>query len=178
MNNLAIERQYLDTHRGEAFDEAWHARAARIEFKVEPYHVAQPDIEKLLPEHWEEIALDKDAIKLDPDWANYAWLAKSGMLHIVTARDGGELVGYHISIIRPHAHYKTSLTCFSDIMYLKPSYRVGMTGYKLIKFFRDSVKARGVQKIYMMTKLSLDLDPILCRLGFKAIERVYTQVFP
>jgi hypothetical protein len=171
--------EYCRDHPGEAFDEGAYEKAERqpVEFAVESYQDAQPEITKLLDAHWQEIALDKDAIRLDPDWENYEWLAKRGMLHIVTARDDGWLVGYHVSVIRPHAHYKSSLTCFSDIMYLSPQYRVGLTGYKLIKFFRDSVKAKGVQKIYMMTKLALDLDPILRRLGFTPIERVYTQVF-
>ncbi|MHB8815838.1 MAG: GNAT family protein [Steroidobacteraceae bacterium] len=179
LDKQAAMRDICRDHPGEPFDEGAYEKIERqpVAFAVETYRQAQPGIADLLPAHWEEIALDKDAIKLDVDWANYAWLAEQGMLHIVTARDGNVLVGYHISIIRPHAHYKGSLTCFSDIMYLKPEYRAGMTGYKLIRFFRDSVKAKGVQKIYMMTKLTLDLDPILRRLGFKAIERVYTQVF-
>lgn len=179
MSLVAAERKFFEDHPGGVFDEGAYNRAERapVEFAVEAYREVVEEVKGLLEDHWQEIALDKDAIKLEPDWDNYRWLAERGMLHIVTARDDGWLVGYHVSVVRPHMHYRSSLTCYADIMYLKPEYRLGMTGYKLIRFFRDSVKARGVQKIYMMTKLALDLDPILRRLGFTPIERVYTQVF-
>jgi len=135
-------------------------------------------MQEMYPEHWAEIALDKDAIKLDPDYEKYRAMAEAGILHLVTARCDGRLVGYHLSMIYPHMHYRKSLTCFTDVFYLKPEYRVGMIGYKMLKFFRDSVKARGVQKIYMGTKLSHDIGPLLLRLGFNPIERIYTLVFP
>jgi GNAT superfamily N-acetyltransferase len=179
MSLVSAERKFFSEHPGVPFDEGAYRREERapVVFAVERFEQCRGDAAALLKDHWREIALDQDVIELDPDWEKYAALAKDGALHVVTARDGGELVGYHLSVIRPHLHYKASLTCFSDVMYLKPEYRQGLTGYKLIRFFRDSVKARGVQKIYMGTKLALDLDPILRRLGFTPIERVYTQVF-
>jgi len=148
-----------------------------LTYVVEPYLDAIAEMRELYPEHWAEIALDKDAIQLEPDYATYDLLARTNVLHLVTARDGeGKLVGYHLSMIHPHLHYRSSITCFTDVFFLKKDYRRGMAGYKMLKFFRDSVKARGVQKIYMSTKLSLDLGPIMDRLGFKPIERIYTMV--
>ena len=131
----------------------------------------------LYPDHWKEIALDHDAIKLDPDYDRYRSMADAGVILLITARDEGRLVGYHISMIHPHLHYRKSLTCFTDIFYLCPAYRVGMVGYKMLKFFRDEAKARGVQKIYMGTKLAHDIGPLLLRLGFNPIERLYSMVF-
>jgi hypothetical protein len=146
-------------------------------FAVELYREALPEMRTLYDAHWREIALDHEKIKLEPDYEAYDYLAERGALHLVTARMGWELIGYHLSIIRPHLHYKSSLTCFTDVFYLRPEYRTGMTGYKMLKFFRDSVRARGVQKVYMMTKIAHDIDPLMRRLGFKAIERVYSMVF-
>jgi GNAT superfamily N-acetyltransferase len=148
-----------------------------IEYAVEDWLEALPELRMLFNEHWEEIALDQDSIKLEPDYTTYANLAVSDALHLVTARADGLIVGYHLSIIKPHLHYKSSLTCFTDVFFLKKDYRKGVIGYKLIKFFRDSVKEKGVQKVYMGTKLHLDLGPLLERLGFTPIERIYSQVF-
>lgn len=176
MSNLARHREeveFFKANPGKAFDES--ARA-QLEYIVESYKQAQPDIKNLIADHYEEIALDKDVIKLDPDWEQYECLARQGVLHICTARDDGWLVGYHVSTIRRHLHYKNSLTCFTDLFYLRPEYRAAMTGYYLLKFFRDSVKAKGVQRIYMSTKVSLNLGVLFRRLGFNEIEHCYTLV--
>lgn len=177
MSRAAVEREFFAEHPGEPFDESWHEQAARVQYAVEPYGDAIAEMRELYHEHWQEIALDKDEIKLEPDYAKYAALAAVNILHLVTARIDGKIIGYHMSLIYPHLHYKSSLTCFTDVFYVKPEFRLGMIGYNLLKFFRDSVKAKGVQKVYMNTKLSHDIDILLRRLGFKAIERVYTMVF-
>ena len=177
MSRLATERAFFAEHPGGVFDEAWHVQDAAVTYAVEAYHDALPEVRELLEEHWREVALDHATIKLDPDYERYASLAASGALHLCTARSNGMLVGYHISLINSHLHYKSSLTCFTDIFFLRKQYRTGLTGYKLLKFFRDSVKKRGVQKIYMSMKLTHEIGPLLERLGFKPIERVYTVVF-
>jgi GNAT superfamily N-acetyltransferase len=177
MNRLAVERRYFQEHPGGVFDESWHDRPA-MTYQVEDYFAVLPELRGLLPDHWEEIAQNRDAIKLEPDYETYALLAEHGALVVVTLREGGTLVGYHLSILRAHLHYKSSLTCFTDIFYLKPTHRKGMAGYKLLKFFRDTMKARGVQRIYMSMKLTHEIGPLLDRLGFKAVERIYTMVCP
>lgn len=175
ISRIAAERHYFERHPGGVFDEAWHDGVPR--FAVEDYLDVLPELMEIYPEHWAEIALDKEAIKLDPDYPAYERMARAGILHVVTARVRGALVGYHLSMIHPHLHYRQSMTAFTDIFYLRKPYRAGMTGYKMLKFFRDSVRERGVQKVYMGTKLALDLGPLLARLGFKPIERLYTMVF-
>ena len=177
MSRLATERAFLESHPGQDFDEGWHARDAHVEYHVEDWFDSLTELRKIFDEHWQEIALDHDTIKLEPDYLSYANLAMQDALHLVVARAGGKIVGYHLSIIKPHLHYKSSLTCFTDVFFLKKSYRTGLVGYKLLKFFRDSVKERGVQKIYLSMKLTHEIGPLLDRLGFKAIERTYSLVF-
>lgn len=173
---LTVEREFWKEHPGEPFDEGAFARSAPV-FSVERYQDTIAEVRLLYPAHWAEIALDHAAIPLEPDYERYDALAAAGILHLVTARVQRELIGYHLSMIHGHLHYKSSLTCFTDIFYLKPEHRNGFTGYKMLKFFRDSVRTMGVQKVYMGTKLSHDIGPLLERLGFKAIERIYSQVF-
>lgn len=173
------ELEFFRENPGIAFDEGLYVvpkTSTGLAYQVERYEDTIAELRQIYPEHWAEIALDKEAIPLDPDYARYDRMAKEGILHLVTARDGPVLAGYHLSMITPHLHYKSSLTCFTDIFYLRKPYREGMNGYKLLKFFRDSVREKGVQKIYMGCKLALDLDSVLKRLGFTAIERLYTKV--
>lgn len=144
-------------------------------YQVEDYLEVIHELKALYPEHWEEVALDKDAIKLEPDYETYALLAKVKVLHLVTMRVDGELAGYHISLVHPHLHYLSSLTAFTDIFFVRKKNRVGLNGYRLLKFVRDSLFERGVQKIYMGEKDHIPLGPVLKRLGFRPIERLWTQ---
>lgn len=180
MNSLERHRaevEFFADNPGMAFDEGALERKGEVEFAVEQFEPFLPDCKTLLQQHWEEIARDKDVIKLDPNWEQYEWLAKHNLLLIVTARDDGWLVGYIVGMVQPHLHYKSSLTCFTDLFFLQKPYRKGLTGYKLIKRYRDEAKKKGAQKIYISMKLALDIDPLLRRLGFTAIEKVYAQTF-
>jgi GNAT superfamily N-acetyltransferase len=179
MNGLDIraERKWMESHPGQVLDEARPLHAQSVSYAVEDYRGIEGELRELYPAHWQEIALDHDVIPLDVDYSRYWGLAEAGVLHIVTARHADKIVGYHVSMIHPHLHYKSSLTCFSDVFYLKPEYRKGLIGYRLLQFFRDSVKKRGVQKIYMSIKLDHDVGRLLERLGFNPIERVYSMVF-
>jgi len=147
-----------------------------ISFQVEKARDAILEIKEILHEHWEEIALDKEVIKLNPDYNKYLDLADKDILHIVTAREDGVLIGYHISLVFPHMHYIDSLTAFTDIFFLKKEKRQGSTGIKLLKAMEQSLKERNVQKIYMGTKIHLDISPILNRLGYTQIEKIFTKV--
>ncbi len=131
-------------------------------------------MEWLFPLHWAEIADQR--IPLDVWYDCYDAMAKVGQLHIVTVRDSGLIVGYHWSIVRPHLHYKQSLTAYTDIYYLFPKYRKGMNGIKLFKFAEKTLKERGVQRMYTASKVKLDMSVVFERLGWSKTEVVYTKL--
>ncbi len=64
------------------------------------------DIKPLLDKHWAETEPNQDTIPLDPDWKEYALLDQMGILHIFTAREGGELVGYCVVMVSKSIHHK------------------------------------------------------------------------
>jgi len=146
-----------------------------IVFDVEPWSQVRPEMAHLWPAHYEEIATNRDKIKLDPDFESYANYEATGALHVVVARESGEIVGYHISIIRPHLHYKGSLSAFTDVYYLAPDQRRGLAGVKLFREVEKTLKARGVEKLFSGTKVSLNMGPIFERLGWTLTEHLYTK---
>jgi len=153
--------------------------ASVIIYQVESYSAALDDLKEIYPEHYEELAANKSSVKLNVNYAKYSQLESLGMLHLVTVRKDGLLAGYHLSMISPHLHYVDSLTCFTDIFFVRQQYRKeqnGMIGLKLFKFMEESLREKGVQRIYMGTKLHLDIGPILERLGYSPIERLYTKM--
>lgn len=148
-----------------------------VEIKVEPWSVLTPEDKKLCERHWEEIAHNKDKIKLDPDWERYEGMAKAGVLHLTTARREGVLVGYVVYFLVYHVHYRKSLTAIADVLYLVPEERLGRTGIRLLQQSEESLKGMGVQRIIQNVKIDKDWSPILTHLGYKPFERLYTKVF-
>ena len=105
-----------------------------IKFGVEKYHQVCEDIKELIKLHYEEIAVNKDVIPLDPDWDRYKYLDDNGLIMIITARDESKLVGYSIFFITSHLHYKSTVYANNDLLYLHPEYRKGSLGIKLISY--------------------------------------------
>jgi GNAT superfamily N-acetyltransferase len=147
-----------------------------IEYKEESYDDVIGEIKPLLDLHYEEIANNKDVIKLNPDYDAYKKLCDMGAMRIITARDEGKLVGYCICIIRYHLHYKDSLTALNDIFYISKDYRKGLIGVKLFIKTEEILKKYGVQRVIMNTKKHHDVGAIFDRLGYRETERVFTKI--
>lgn len=147
-----------------------------ITFAVEEWFKVKGEMAVLWPEHWKEIAINRDQIKLNPDMESYDTFARNGALHMMIARERGAIVGYHVSIVRPHLHYLDSLSAFTDVYYIAPAQRKGMTGVRMFKEVEKSLKARGVQKMFTGTKLHMDMSAIFERLGYRETERLFTKV--
>jgi hypothetical protein len=147
-----------------------------MDFAIENLAKVRREIEPLLMEHWNEIALNKDIIKLNPDWREYARLDELNALRIYTARKDGELMGYFVIMVSRSLHYKDHLFANNDIVFLTKPARKGLTGLKLVKFAMESLKAEGVTKLHINTKTHQPFDPIMARLGFEEIETVFSKV--
>lgn len=147
-----------------------------ITFSVESWSDVVEEMKPLWPAHWEEVAMNKDQIKLNPDYKSYEAYEKSGALHIVVMRENGKVAGYHISIVRTHLHYADSLNAFTDVYYIEKEHRKGLAGIKLFREVEDTLKARGVQKIFTGTKKHLDMSKLLEYMGYVSTETLFTKM--
>lgn len=148
-----------------------------VTFDVEDWFQVKAETAHLWPKHWAEVAVNRDQIKLDPDFDAYDTMARSGMLHIVVARKEGQVIGYHYTIVKPHLHYRQSLSAFTDIFWIEPKHRTGRTPLRLFQFVEKTLKARGVQKAFTGTKLSLDAGPLFKYMGWTETERLFIKMF-
>lgn len=144
-------------------------------FLVENWSDVKQEAAPLWIPHYEEVGQNKSKMLLDPDIARLDKLEAQGMLHIVTARRDGELVGYHASIVDTLIHYKTILAGIADLYWIRPDCRAGGVPIKLFREVERTLKARGVQVLYDATKLYLDHDRLLQHLEYKPIERRYSK---
>lgn len=146
-----------------------------IKYQQEFLSSCEKDCQDLIKQHWEEIALNKDHIKLNPDWESYHSLEESGILKIFTARDNQTLIGYFVVTVSRSLHYKDHIFANNDIFYLDESYRKGFTGIKLMKFAEKCLKEDGVSLLNVNTKIHKPFDTLMTFLGYKNIERVYSK---
>lgn len=137
-----------------------------ITFQHECFTELIDEISKLLDEHYNELTLNKDVVKLHPRWDKYISLEQSDRYVFLTAREDGNIIGYSGFIVDHHLHYAGILVASNDILFLKDTHRLGMTGIKLIKYSEEQLKLIGVNKITWHVKLSRDFRPILYRMGY------------
>jgi len=146
-----------------------------MKYALECLPSIKQDILPLIEEHWELVALNKGAIKLNPDWKQYAALDASGILKIFTARDNGVLVGYFILVVNNSLHYKDHIFAVCDIIFVTPEARKGATGYKLLKYAENWCIENNVSLLNINTKVHLPFDKLLVKTGFNFIERIYSK---
>jgi len=144
-----------------------------IEFQQEFLSQVEAECQELIKLNWDETGTSQ--IKLDPDWDAYYELESLGKFKVFTARSSNKLVGYFAVFIGINPHYKDHTFAVNDTIFLHKDYRKGLTAVKLIKFAESCLKEDGVSVLHMHTKVDQPLDPILERLGFGLIEKVYSK---
>lgn len=141
-------------------------------FKMKDEYETMKDI---VIEHYEEIAHNKDKIKLSPDWERYFQLDDAGMLLCCGAYDGDKLVGYYISFIMAHLHYSEDYFAVCDVVFILPEYRKGTAGIKLFKFHEEQCEELGISVMTMHVKTDNDFSPLMEKLEWKWAEKLFTK---
>lgn len=147
------------------------------DFKIqqEDFYTVKEEVDGLFYKHWEEVADNKDKIKLNPDWSFYEQVYLAGNLGVYTIRHLEKLVGYFVVIARSHPHYKDHIFASNDIVFIDPEYRKGLAGYFLIKYAEQDLKDKGVSVLMINVRVRKPFDAVLQRLGFSKVERQYSK---
>lgn len=129
----------------------------------------------LFPEHWKELALNQDKVPLDPQYDVYLDREALGQVLFVCGRDAGQIVAYFVGFVAPGLHYKTCLTLQMDIFWVMPSARGAMAGVRLFKFVEQEARNRGVQRMFVGSKMHKDSSWLFERLQFTEVEKFYSK---
>jgi N-acetylglutamate synthase-like GNAT family acetyltransferase len=84
-------------------------------------------------------------------------------------------VGYFVGFIAPGLHYKTCLTCTSDIYWLDPQIRGSGSGREMFEFVESELRHRGVSRFFVGTKCHKDIGWLLSKLGYTDVEHYYSR---
>lgn len=146
-----------------------------LSLQVENFSSWIEEAKPLLIRHWEELALDKDRVPLNPQWERYAELEAAGALSTVTMRRNGALVGYSIMFVTPGLHYRDCLEARMDIFWISPEVRGRFGGVRLFKAVEAELKRRGVKRVYCGSKLHKDVSRLFWLMGYHAIEQWFCK---
>ena len=144
-------------------------------FARESLASVKPEMLTLLDDHWREVELNQDKIKLSPHWEAYAHLDSIGALHIYTARTDGELAGYLVFFVSQAIHHVEHLLAMGDVIYIRPESRACFYGLKLIQYAESELKKANVSFVTITSKVDTPIDSIAERAGYKNTERVLTK---
>jgi len=148
----------------------------RVSFQVERWPEFYPDVKALFPDHWRELALNQEEIPIDIDEEKYAALDKNGILLIATARDEGRLIGYWLSFLMPHPHYKSSGPMgMTDMYWVKPEARNG-TGARLEIFWEQELRKRGIKKAITSYKVHQDHGKFFAARGWTHSDNTLVKI--
>lgn len=143
---------------------------------VESFTEHIEELKKLIPMHYEELALNKDKVPLSPQWDVYVQREAVGQVLFMVMREAGEMIGYFIGFIAPGLHYSTCLTCTMDIFYVRPESRgSGLPGIRLFKSVEEELKRRGVDRWFVGSKCMADASALFERLKFDRVEVYYSK---
>ncbi len=144
-----------------------------ITCQLEPWRSFIEEAKPMLPEHWKELALNQDKVPLDPMYEIYNAKDAVGEVMVVTVREDGALCGYFIGFVAPGLHYRTCLTLQMDIFWIHPDHRGAGAGLELFRTVEGEARRRGVQRMFVGSKLHKDASWLFKRLGYEEVERYY-----
>lgn len=146
-----------------------------ITYQVESAETILTEGIHLFVEHYKDIAMYQDKIKLNPDVPRYLALDEAGVLLAIGARSDGVLVGYTVTLLMNSPHYKDHIYAMNDVIFVSKEFRKGSVGIKLIKFTEDELRKRGVSVYCINSKVHAPFFTVLERLGFIDTEHQYTK---
>lgn len=147
-----------------------------ITAQVESFSAGLNELKPLLPLHYEELALDKDKVPLDPQYGIYLARDALGEVLYVTVREDGRLAGYFIGFIAPALHYQTCLTLTMDIFYIAEAHRGNGAGVMLFQTVKKEAVRRGVQRWFVGDKChaAVHAETLFAAMGFEKVEHYWS----
>lgn len=132
------------------------------------------DAADVLIEHWEELALNKEHVKLAPDRKKYKQLQELGIINNIVIYDGDKVVGYSVLIVQPNLHYSENVFAHVDIIYVSKQYRHSSIGARLLLTTEQAAKNLGASVITHHAKpyAPMIIKP-LEKLGYSLYEHIY-----
>ena len=151
------------------------SRVPKTEIRLCTYDEFKVLADPLFEEHYEEIARNKQIMKLKPNYKLYEALDATGWLFIYVAMQGDVCFGYSMNIMIHHLHYADLRIAQNDILFVKKEFRGGRLGLRLIKVTEDHAKSEGCKLMLWHAKENTALAKLLPKLKYGVQEIMYSK---
>lgn len=141
--------------------------------QIENFSDVIEEAKPLLEKHWEELAVFKNKMPLDPNYEIYFAREARGETLLGTLRSDGALVGYWMNFVAPGLHYKSTLTMTMDILWVHPDHRGSLGGVRLSECIKKEAARRGVKLWYAGSKNHKAIAWFLTGLGMEKVEEYF-----
>lgn len=144
-----------------------------ITFQEEKFEDVYEEMEPLLLDHYKEVEVYQEHIDFNPDIEFYQMAQDTGRLHILTARDRGDLIGYTVTIVSRNPHCKDHVYAVNDVVYVDPAYRGGAVAPDMVSKLEEIMEEKGVSVMTFHMKTFKPFESLMYMMGFEDVERVY-----
>src|SRR6185369_483724 len=125
-----------------------------VTFQWEPFDELIVECAPLVRRHFAEVALFTDKLPLVPDWKMALNLASAGVLHVLTARANGVLIGYIFNLLLPSMFCSVPWATVHGF-WIDPLYREGRVGIDLFKKNEEGMRERGAKALSLESMLHI-----------------------
>lgn len=142
-----------------------------VTLQKEMFRALMPELPPLLYDEWfEATGGDESRQKLSPAWDKFIQMEMLGILHVVTARADGKLVGYIFNVVHPHLHFSNTLYSFIDAFYIDPAHRQDGTPEALEEENIQMLASAGIARVQMVVSATLWLYKLMKKLQYERTE--------
>ena len=151
------------------------SRVSKTEIKLATVDEMLAKASVLFEEHYEEIARNKEVMKLKPDEKAYHNLKEANQIFILSAWQDDVLIGYSVNFVLNHPHYADLLLAQNDLLYIKKEMRGSRAGLRLIKETETHATSLGCKLMLWHAKENTALGAILPRLKYGVQDIIYSK---
>ena len=129
----------------------------------------------LFEEHYEEIARNKQIMKLKPDEKTYHQMEEMRKIFILSAWQDDVLIGYSVNFVTNHLHYADLVIAQNDLLYITKEKRGSRAGLRLIKETENYAASLGCKLMLWHAKEDTALSAILPKIKYGVQDIIYSK---
>jgi GNAT superfamily N-acetyltransferase len=133
---------------------------------------ASANFTALVAEYAHETA-NSDMGPVELDVAAYTALESAGMLHILGAYQGDDLIGYASVLVNAVPHYRGKRIAVTESIFVAAAHRHTGAGTKLLKAAGDTARGMGAVALVVSAPIGGQLEKVLPRSGFRATNTFF-----
>lgn len=130
-----------------------------------------PNLYDLLAEYGRESAIDELGAPV-PQMETYRQLEAAGVLHLLGAFRGGDLVGFLIMVVSVLPHFGKCVAS-TESYFVASHARKGGTGLKLLREAETLACRLGAVALFVSTPKGARLETVLSAKGYRETNRVF-----